>query len=274
MTATDRVNPRRLILIGGSEDKQGARLILSEVARHAGKGRLVIASLASEVPDLQWERYHRIFLSLGVRDLAHLAIGGREDALDARNLRILDEASAVFFTGGDQVKITTKLKGTDLFTRIRELYEGGAVLAGTSAGASAMGESMLVGESTQEESHKVGGAFYMAHGLGLVSGLVIDQHFAQRARIERLIGAVAENPGGLAIGIDEDTAVVVENEAQFTVIGSGAVYVADGRTVTHTNMSEQMKGSTLCLFDVALHVLSHNTGFDLKTRRPFSEAAR
>jgi cyanophycinase len=172
------------------------------------------------------------------------------------------------------VKITTKLKGTDLFTRIRELYEGGAVLAGTSAGASAMGESMLVGESTQEESHKVGGAFYMAHGLGLVSGLVIDQHFAQRARIERLIGAVAENPGGLAIGIDEDTAVVVENEAQFTVIGSGAVYVADGRTVTHTNMSEQMKGSTLCLFDVALHVLSHNTGFDLKTRRPFSEAAR
>jgi cyanophycinase len=133
-----------------------------------------------------------------------------------------------------------------------------------------MGASMLVGESTQEESHKVGGAFYMAHGLGLVEGLVIDQHFAQRARIERLIGAVAENPGGLAIGIDEDTAVIVEGDARFTVIGSGAVYVADGRTVTHTNMSEQMKGSTLCLFDVALHVLSHGTGFNLLTRRPFS----
>ena len=270
MTAAHTENTRRLILIGGSEDKEGARLILSEVARLAGSGRLVVASLASEVPDLQWERYQRIFLSLGVRDLAHLEVAGREDALDPRNLHVLDNASAVFFTGGDQVKITTKLKGTDLFTRIRALYERGGLLAGTSAGASAMGESMLVGESTQEESHKVGGAFYMAHGLGLVGGLVIDQHFAQRARIERLIGAVAENPGGLALGIDEDTAVIVENEAQLTVIGSGAVYVADGRSVTHTNMSEQMKGSTLCLFDVTLHVLSHNTGYDLTTRRPFS----
>lgn len=276
MTVADTETTRRLTLIGGSEDKEGARLILSEVVRLAGSGRFVVASLASEVPDLQWERYQRIFLSLGVRDLAHLAVTGREDALNPRNLDILDNASAVFFTGGDQVKITTKLKGTDLFTRIRALYDRGALLAGTSAGASAMGESMLVGESTQEESHKVGGAFYMAHGLGLVSGLVIDQHFAQRARIERLIGAVAENPGGLALGIDEDTAVIVENEAQLTVIGSGAVYVADGRTVTHTNMSEQMKGSTLCLFDVTLHVLSHNTGYDLSTRRPFSlqEAAR
>jgi cyanophycinase len=270
-TVPDVQHTRRLILIGGSEDKDGERLILSEVARFAGTGTLVIATLASEVPDLQWDRYQRIFRTLGVRNLAHLAITGREDALAARTLGVLDGASAVFFTGGDQVKITTKLKGTDLFTRIRDLYMRGALMAGTSAGASAMGESMLVGESTQEESHKVGGAFYMAHGLGLVGGLVIDQHFAQRARIERLIGAVAENPGGLAIGIDEDTAVVVDNESQFTVIGSGAVYVADGRTVTHTNMSEQMKGQTLCLFDVTLHVLSHNTGFDLTTRRPWAE---
>ena len=201
---------------------------------------------------------------------AHLAIDGREDALDPRTLARLTDASAVFFTGGDQVRITTKLKGTRLERRLRELYKRGVLIAGTSAGASAMGGSMLVGESTKEESHKVGGAFYMAHGLGFVKRLVIDQHFAQRARIERLIGAVAENPGGLALGIDEDTAVVVDNESRFTVIGSGAVYVADGRTVTHTNMSEQMQGSTLCLFDVTLHVLSQSTGFDLKTRRPFS----
>ena len=261
---------RRLILIGGSEDKEGERLILNEVARHAGTGTMVVATLASEMPELQWERYQRLFLGIGVRELSHLAIAGREEAIDPSTLAALDHASAVFFTGGDQVKITTKLKGTDLFTRIKEIYRNGGLLAGTSAGASAMGEVMLVGESTQEESHKVGGAFYMAHGLGLVEGLVVDQHFAQRARIERLIGAVAENPGGLAIGIDEDTAVIVDNERHLRVIGSGAVYVADGRTVTHTNMSEQMKGSTLCLFDVTLHVLSHNTGFDLATRRPFA----
>lgn len=261
---------RTLILIGGSEDKDGARIILSEVARRAGRGRLVVATLASEMPELQWERYARIFRELGVTTVVHLAAAGREDIIDPRQLSILDEASAVFFTGGDQVKITTKLKGTDLYTKLQDLYKQGAVLAGTSAGASAMGASMLVGESTQEESHKVGGAFYMAHGLGFVDGLVIDQHFAQRARIERLIGAVAENPGGVAIGIDEDTAVVVEDEERFSVIGSGAVYVADGRSVTHTNMSEQSKGSTLCLFDVTLHVLTSNTGFNLHTRRPFA----
>ena len=262
--------PRRVILIGGSEDKEGARVILREVARHAGRGLLVVATLASEVPDLQWRRYQRTFRELGVERLARLDIRRREDAIDPRQLEIMKDASVVFFTGGDQVKLTTKLKGTDLYTQLRALYESGVLLAGTSAGASAMGGSMLVGESTQEESHKVGGAFYMAHGLGFVESLVIDQHFAQRARIERLIGAVAENPGGLAIGIDEDTAVLVENEEQFTVLGSGAVYVADGRSVTHTNMSEQSQGSTLCLFDVTLHVLSHKTGFNIKSRRPFA----
>jgi cyanophycinase len=272
MAAGDTALTRRLILIGGSEDKEGTRTILREVARHVGDGLLVIATLASEVPDAQWRRYQRIFRELGVTRLAKLDIRGREDAIDRKQLDVVADASAVFFTGGDQVKITTKLKGTDLYTRIYELYERGALLAGTSAGASAMGASMLVGESTREESHKVGGAFYMAHGLGFVEDLVIDQHFAQRARIERLIGAVAENPGGLAIGIDEDTAVVIENEEVFTVIGSGAVYVADGRTVTHTNMSEQTKGSTLCLFDVTLHVLTQKTGFNLKARRPFALA--
>ena len=261
---------RSLILIGGSEDKDGPRIILSEVARRAGAGALVVATLASETPDFQWERYRRIFGELGVTRIVHLAAAGREEVIDARQLQVLDDASAVFFTGGDQVKITTKLKGTNLYTRLRELYQRGVLLAGTSAGASAMGGSMLVGESTQEESHKIGGAFYMAHGLGFVEGLVVDQHFAQRARIERLIGAVAENPGGLALGIDEDTAVIVDNEEELRVIGSGAVYVADGRTVTHTNMSEQTQGSTLCLFNVTLHVLSNNTGFSLATRRPFA----
>jgi cyanophycinase len=269
MAAADAAT-RRLILIGGSEDKDGPRTILREVARHAGDGTLVIATLASEVPDAQWRRYQRIFRELGVARIEKLDIRGREDAINPKQLDVVADAAAVFFTGGDQVKITTKLKGTDLYSRIIELYERGALLAGTSAGASAMGASMLVGESTREESHKVGGAFYMAHGLAFLEDVVIDQHFAQRARIERLIGAVAENPGGLAIGIDEDTAVVVDNEEIFTVIGSGAVYVADGRSVTHTNMSEGTKGSTLCLFDVTLHVLTHRTGFNLKARRPFA----
>jgi cyanophycinase len=133
-----------------------------------------------------------------------------------------------------------------------------------------MGDSMLVSRGPLEEpSHKVDAAFYMARGLGLVSDLIIDQHFAQRARIERLIGAIAENPGVLGVGIDEDTGVILEPDNRCHVIGTGAVYVADGSGVTHTNVSEQSRGHTLSLFDVALHVLNHGTGFDLGTRRPF-----
>jgi cyanophycinase len=258
-----------VILIGGSEDKHGARLILSEVARRCGSGTLVVATLASEEPDRQWRRYERVFTELGVKRVQHLAITSREHIMDGSQDAVGDDVSAVFFTGGDQVRIVAKLGGTALLARLRERFAKGALFAGTSAGASAMGETMLVSdESSNEASHKVDAAFYMTRGLGLVRDMVIDQHFAQRARIERLIGAVAENPGVLGIGIDEDTGIVIEPTGTFHVLGSGAVYVADGRRVTHTNMSEEARGHTLCLFDVALHVLNHGTSFDLNSRRP------
>jgi cyanophycinase len=271
MTTNERRRSLRgtMVLIGGSEDKQGARLILSEVARRAGDGTMVIATLASEEPERQWERYRRIFTELGVKRLEHLAVADRQEVRESRLATIFDDATAVFFTGGDQVKITTKIGGTALFRRLRERYHEGVLVAGTSAGASAMGETMLASRGPLEESHKVENAFYMTRGLGLIADLVIDQHFAQRARIERLIGAIAENPGVLGIGIDEDTGVIVEPTGTFHVIGAGAVYAADGRGITHTNVSEQSKGHTLSLFDVTLHVLSHGTGLDLRTRRPF-----
>lgn len=261
-----------MMLIGGSEDKVGARIILSEVARRAGDGTFVVASIASEEPERQWERYRKVFTELGVQRLKHLGINEREEVLDPELATIFDDATAVFFTGGDQVKIASKIGGTALFTRLRERFAQGALVAGTSAGASAMGDAMLVSRGPLEDSHKVEGAFYMTRGLGLISDLVIDQHFAQRARIERLIGAIAENPGVLGIGIDEDTGVIVEPTGVMRVIGTGAVYVADGRGITHTNVSETAKGHTLSLFDVAFHVLSHGTGLDMRTRRPFKSA--
>jgi cyanophycinase len=258
-----------LILIGGSEDKQGGRVILSEVARRVGDGTLVVASLASEQPEFQWERYQQVFSGLGVKRIEHLCAAGREEVMEPSRVRLLDDATAVFFTGGDQVKIASKLGGTPLLAALRERFAAGALVAGTSAGASAMGEAMLVSRGPEETSHKVEGAFYMTRGLGLISDLIIDQHFAQRARIERLIGAIAENPGVLGIGIDEDTGVILEPDGRFHVLGAGAVYIADGQGVTHTNVSETSGGHTLCLFDVALHVLNHGTGFDLGSRRPF-----
>jgi cyanophycinase len=260
-----------LILIGGREDKERERLILSEVARRAGRGTLVVGTMASAEPEYQWRRYQRAFTELGVGKVAHLGVAEREDALDARRAEVLDDATAVFFTGGDQLQIVAKLGGTAILTRLRELFEGGGLVAGTSAGAAAMGEVMLVARGARTEPHKVRSAFYMTRGLGLVSDLIIDQHFAQRARIHRLLGAVGENPGVLGIGIDEDTAVVVQPQHSFEVIGSGAVYVVDGSGLTHTNVSAQASRSTLCLFDVTLHILNEQSGFDLVTRRPYRE---
>lgn len=267
-TGSNTWNPGTLIIIGGREDKKGQRLILKEVARRVGSGKLVIASVASQEPEAQWARYRRAFTELGVQQLEHLHIEQRSEAIDPARAEMLADANAIFFTGGDQVKITTKIGGTPIFQRVRQLYEEeGGLIAGTSAGAAAMGETMLVAGSS-DGSHKVESAFFMARGLGLIRDMVIDQHFAQRARIERLVAAVAENPSVLGIGIDEDTAVIVEQERCFTVVGSGAVYVADGHTVSYTNVAQNASDRTLCLFDVRLHVMSHDTQFDLQTRRP------
>jgi cyanophycinase len=126
---------------------------------------------------------------------------------------------------------------------------------------------MMSPDAEGTEKHKLGRAFIMARGLGFIRDMVIDQHFAQRARIERLLGAMAENPGVLGVGIDEDTAVIVRG-SQFRVIGSGAVYVADGSHISYTNATQGKPDRTLCLFDVRLHVLSHGSCFDMTRRKP------
>ena len=113
----------------------------------------------------------------------------------------------------------------------------------------------------------------MAPGLGLVHGIIIDQHFAQRGRIGRLLGAIALNPANLGIGIDEDTAIIVD-ESKFQVIGSNAVYVVDGHNVTHTNISEAGADQTMSMHDVKLHIMAHKEIFDLETRKAYGESNR
>lgn len=258
-----------LVMIGGNEDKCGECSILREVARRVGRAPLAIATLASEEPDYQWEKYSSLFKEFGVPETYHLHAETRDDLAGDDNMHVVNVARAFFFTGGDQVRITTKLGGTPAYDKIRNLYrhEGG-LIAGTSAGAAAMGQVMLMSpEAEGTAKHKLGRVFIMARGLGFVRDLVIDQHFAQRARIERLLGALAENPGIIGVGIDEDTAVIVEGPS-FSVIGSGAVYVADGTHITYTNAGDQGPEGTLCLFDVRLHVLNAGSTFDLPGRKP------
>jgi len=200
----------------------------------------------------------------------HLDIANRVDAVDDPRIHVFRDAAGIFFTGGDQLALTSKLGGTALCERMHELYmKGSLVVAGTSAGASVMTETMIVsGEA--EESHKIGSALQMAPGLGLLPGVVIDQHFAQRGRVSRLLGVVAQNPRALGIGIDENTAVVIQGE-MCRVVGSGAVYVLDGRPATHSNISDGDKEKTLSVFDVRMHLLSRGDCFDLKQRRPIPQ---
>jgi len=258
-----------LIIIGGHEDKEDSRVILKEVARHLQGEKLVIATVASHAPDGYFQSYQEGFEGLGVGELVELYVDDRAEAQDEKTLKVLAGARGVFFSGGDQLRISSQIGDTPVERRIREIWETGGVLAGTSAGASAVSDTMLV-KGPSAESHRVGD-LHMAPGLGLVRDVIIDQHFAERGRIGRLLGAVAESPRVLGVGIDEDTAAVLEADT-FRVIGSGAVYVVDAEGVTRSNIAEARSHCALSIFDVRLHVLGHGDSFDLPTRRPCSTA--
>jgi cyanophycinase len=264
---------RTLIAIGGHEDKAGDRTVLKEFVSRLTAASVVVATLASEVSDEMWDEYKRVFRSLGVKKTEHLQLEARANIPDheERLLEGLQGAGGVFFTGGDQLRITSKLGGTPLCERIQEMYRNGVPIAGTSAGASILTETMVV--SGSEGSHRIGDALRLSPGLGFLPAVVIDQHFGERGRIGRLLGIVAQNPRALGLGIDENTAVVIEDEKEFRVIGSGAVYVVDGRSMTHTNVSEEATDLTLSMFDTRLHVLSRGDCYDLQERRPWPARA-
>jgi cyanophycinase len=254
-----------LIIIGGGEDKEGQRVILREVARHLNGGKLVLATVASHQPEGYFEAYQKAFADLGIEDLVELYVNDRAETLDPEKLRLLDGAAGVFFSGGDQLRISSQIGDTPIEQRVREIHERGGLIAGTSAGASMMSETMLV-KGTSGESYKIGD-LNMAPGLGLVRDVIIDQHFAERGRFGRLFGAVAHNPRELGIGIDEDTAIVLQ-DSRFEVIGNGCVYIVDGAGVTYSNIAEARPERSLSMYDVRLHVLSSGDTFDLAKRRP------
>jgi cyanophycinase len=255
-----------LIIIGGHEDKEGKKDILREVAAKVGAGKLVVTTVASHEPDGLFEQYERLFRGLGVKHVHKLAVDTREQAREEGTAKVLDDATGLFFTGGDQLRITSQIGDTPVFQKIQALTERGGVIAGTSAGASVLCETMLV-SGDSEGSANVQDSIRMAPGLGVITDVIIDQHFAERGRMSRLLAAVAQNPAILGLGIDENTAVVVERD-RFRVIGEGAVYVVDGSKVTASNIAEEDADKALSIYDVKLHVLSVGDRFDLKERRP------
>src|SRR5205807_9251447 len=183
------------------------------------------------IPNELAAMYTVIFRGMGLRSIVHVPVATREDADDSGLAAAVDRAKAFFFTGGDQLRIASNLSGSRLHRAIEDLYFRGETVAGTSAGASALGETMPY--SLVEDEHRIAAAWNLAPGLGLIRDVVIDQHFAQRGRMGRLVAGVAENPRLLGIGIDEDTALIWRDR-RFEVIGAGAIYVVDGRDVTRS----------------------------------------
>lgn len=257
-----------LIIIGGHEDKEGDKVILKAVAERLNGGRLVLATIASHAPEGYFATYKKAFASLGVTDLVELYVEDRAQTHDDGKLDLLEGAAGVFFSGGDQLRISSQIGDTPIEARIREIWRQGGVLAGTSAGASVMSDTMMV-RGASAETHRIGD-LRMAPGLGLMRDVIIDQHFAERGRIGRLLGAVAQSPRVLGVGIDENTAIIVEGDT-FQVIGSGAVYVVDAEGVTASNIAEGGTDNTLSMFDVRLHVLASGDGLNLVTRRPLDQ---
>ena len=257
-----------LIIIGGAEKKDPERTILKEVARQAGGGKLVVVTVATEDPEEVWKEYRKIFQELGVKKIDHLDVRIREEATSEERVKILDGAKVVFFTGGDQLKITSQLGDSAVYQTVEKIFQEGGTVAGTSAGASVMSETMLV-SGDADQSHQISKLIAMAPGLGLIQDVVVDQHFAERGRLSRLLGAIAQNPRYMGMGIDENTAVVVRGQ-ELEVIGAGAVYVLDGSGSTYSNLAESDEDmdKTMAVFDVKLHVLSEGNRFNLEERRP------
>jgi cyanophycinase len=264
---TDIHSKRQLVIIGGAEEKDGDTPILREFVRRSGgtKAHIVIMTAATELPREAGENYIRVFERLGAEHVRILDTETREDASSSTALEAISHATGVFFTGGDQARITSILKDTEIDAAIHKRYAEGIVIGGTSAGAAVMPDQMIVeGDSQTNARIEV---VEMGPGLGFLPGVVIDQHFSQRGRLGRLISALVQEPVALGFGIDENTAMVVTDN-QIEVIGEGAVTIVDESEATYNNLDQILKDEPLAIVGAKLHILPHGYKFDLKTRQP------
>lgn len=253
-----------IMAIGGAEDKLDDKVILSAFVQLAGgrDAKIVIVPTASSI-ETAGERYKAIFLGLGATAAEVVYIGDRQDANGDAPLELLQDATGVFLTGGNQMRLSTILGGTRAAELIRRRNAEGAIIAGTSAGASIL-SSYMVAFGASGETPKQRMAQIVA-GFSLAPELIIDQHFRQRDRIGRLLTLVAANPGLLGVGIDEDTAVLISNQV-LEVIGRHSVTLVDGSDIFSD--VHQVKGyGGVTISGAKLHILTAGRRFDLAERR-------
>ena len=254
-----------VIVIGGAEDKVRERVILNRFVALAGgtDARICVISTASSLGPQAGEMYQRVFGELGVRQVHPMHATSRAQANDDSAARAVRDASGIFLTGGNQLRLSSTIGGTRLSQAILDAHLQGVVVAGTSAGASAMSTHMVAfGASGGSPKQRMA---QMAAGLGVLPGVIVDQHFQQRNRLGRLLAIIAQNPSLLGIGVDEDTAGVVGPDHVLEVIGRRSLTIIDGAD-SDTDAWEVPAHKPLMISNVILHSLPGGYRFDLRRR--------
>jgi cyanophycinase len=255
-----------IVPIGGAESKENSPRILRRFVALAGgdAADIVVLPTASMLRDTG-PRYERIFSDLGAARVATLDFDTRRDAEEPGRLERLRRATGIFFTGGNQLRLSTLIGGTSVAKAVREMNAAGVPVAGTSAGAAFISEHMIA--FGDEGSTPVAGSVRLAPGLGLTNRFIIDQHFRQRDRLGRLLTALAYNPFAIGIGLDEDTAAFIAPDNTVEVDGSGGITVVDVSEMQFSSMDSVSEGRPVCLVGIKLHILTKGATFNLHTRQ-------
>lgn len=254
-----------IVPIGGAENKENDRRILRRFVEASGGGQadIVVIPTASRMHETG-PRYEALFRDLGAERVTVMDFDTRRDCQEANRLERIEQASGIFFTGGNQLRLTALLGGTPVAQLIRKRNASGVTVGGTSAGASILSEHMIA--FGDEGASVISGSVRLAPGLGLTNRFVIDQHFRQRDRLGRLITALAYNPFAVGIGLDEDTAVFISPDETLEVEGTGGVTVVDASEVSFSSMDSVSEGQPIAILGLKVHVLVAGASFDLQTR--------
>jgi cyanophycinase len=255
-----------IVPVGGAEDKVSATRILRRFVEIAGgrEARIVIIPTASMLADTG-ARYEKIFRGLKVAEATALGYASRADTAREDWMKLLDRATGIFLTGGDQLRLSTILGGTPVAKAFRRLNAAGVAIGGTSAGAAILSEHMIA--FGKEGSTPHAGAASLAPGFGMTNRVVIDQHFRQRDRLGRLLSALAYNPFAIGLGLDEDTAAFIDPDDVIEVTGSGAITIVDVSALTHSSMAQAQEGDPITMIGVKLHILADGGSYDLRQRQ-------
>ena len=254
-----------VIPVGGAEEKVGDIMILRRFVALCGgpSARIAIIPTASELSDTG-QKYATLFTTLGAAGTVILPITDRSHAMDANHVEPLEDVDGIFLTGGNQLRLSTLIGGTDVARAIRRRNASGVHVAGTSAGAAFLCEYMIAfGREGASPRAKI---VTLAPGLGLTNRVIIDQHFRQRDRLGRLLTAIGYNPFAIGIGLDENTAAFIGPDNNLEVVGGGSLTVVDPSEITFSSMARVRKNDPVCLIGLRLHILDHGSTYNLHTR--------